>query len=458
MKSTDYDIFISYRRDNGADTAKHLRDILTERGYRVFFDTDSLRSGDFNRELLDVIKACTDFIIILSPNSLDRYINEDDWVRQELACALAEDKNVIPVMSGKFTFPEELPEDIDGIRWKNGIVVNIEYFDAMVKKLISFLQSKPKKSVKKLLVPILVLCIIAMAAVFFISNRTSGGESGDIRIGGVTDADSEVDNTLSVPVSYDVDYQYYHDYIPRGTAVLKAANGKEYTAVANSLVLSAGNTMFKGLFSDATSNQYSGYSFTDDVSFTDMSHLERSAGDKYKIEKTDGETVEFVLSDYSFSYDLMYLPEGATDTVSVIDVDLVDSISFDWENTPNINLRYCNVDLNYTAFKCPVAYVWFAENVAPAKYAPDVRLTQNPEKSAGKSVPVSFMESITTETHEDTSENPISTMATDMTITMKNGESAEFECKYFFTTYFMGLNGALIRPENSDIKEVSFSE
>ena len=86
--NASYDIFISYRRDNGWDTAKHLRDILTAKGYSVFFDVDSLRSGNFNTALLDVIKNCTDFIIILSPNSLDRCVNEGDWVRRELACAL----------------------------------------------------------------------------------------------------------------------------------------------------------------------------------------------------------------------------------------------------------------------------------------------------------------------------------------------------------------------------------
>ena len=32
-----YDIFLSYRRDGGGETAKHLRDTLTERGYSVFF-------------------------------------------------------------------------------------------------------------------------------------------------------------------------------------------------------------------------------------------------------------------------------------------------------------------------------------------------------------------------------------------------------------------------------------
>ena len=54
----NYDVFISYRRSGGAETAKHLRDVLTHKGYRVFFDTDSLRSGDFDKQLLDVIMNC----------------------------------------------------------------------------------------------------------------------------------------------------------------------------------------------------------------------------------------------------------------------------------------------------------------------------------------------------------------------------------------------------------------
>ena len=140
-----YDIFISYRREGGAETAKHLRDVLSERGYNVFFDTDSLRSGDFNKSLFDVIDACTDFIIILSPGSLDRCSDEKDWVRLELARALEKGKNVIPIMSGDFRFPDDLPSDIEDVRWRNGIAVNVEYFDAMIDKLTTFMQSKSKK-------------------------------------------------------------------------------------------------------------------------------------------------------------------------------------------------------------------------------------------------------------------------------------------------------------------------
>lgn len=36
-----YDIFISYRRRGGFETAKHLYDLLTKDGYRVSFDIDT---------------------------------------------------------------------------------------------------------------------------------------------------------------------------------------------------------------------------------------------------------------------------------------------------------------------------------------------------------------------------------------------------------------------------------
>ena len=174
--NASYDIFISYRRDNGWDSAKHLRDILTAKGYRVFFDVDSLRSGNFNTALLDVIKNCTDFIIILSPNSLDRCVNEGDWVRQELACALQAGKNVIPVTSAKFHFPEKLPEDINDVRWKNTVSVNIEYFDATLDKLVSFLHCRPiRKSPLRWLIPVVAVCLAAAVPAFLIFGRNTAG-------------------------------------------------------------------------------------------------------------------------------------------------------------------------------------------------------------------------------------------------------------------------------------------
>lgn len=138
-----YDIFISYRRDGGEYTAKILHEKLMNMGYSVFFDVESLRSGKFNTALLEVIDKCKDFLVVLSPQSLDRCANEEDWVRLEIAHALKKKKNVVPVMLRGFSFPEKLPEDIEPVRFQNGIEASTEFFDAFIARLGKFLLSKP---------------------------------------------------------------------------------------------------------------------------------------------------------------------------------------------------------------------------------------------------------------------------------------------------------------------------
>ena len=92
-----YDIFISYRRNGGEHTAKIIKDTLTEQGYSVFFDVESLRSGNFNTKLYSVIDECRDFIVILSPDALERCSDPSDWVRREVEYAIEKGKNVIPI-------------------------------------------------------------------------------------------------------------------------------------------------------------------------------------------------------------------------------------------------------------------------------------------------------------------------------------------------------------------------
>ena len=139
-----YQIFISYRRDGGEDLARLLENKLTDRGFKVFFDVESLRSGAFNKALFEKIAECIDVIVVLPPHGLDRCINPNDWVRLEIAHALELKKNVIPIMMRNFEFPKILPDDIDDLRHMNGISANNEYFDASIEKLVShFLYSKP---------------------------------------------------------------------------------------------------------------------------------------------------------------------------------------------------------------------------------------------------------------------------------------------------------------------------
>jgi hypothetical protein len=139
----NYDVFISYRRDGGADTARIIQERLTDKGYKVFFDVETLRSGDFNKDLYNVIEGADDFVLILSKGALDRCQNEGDWVRNEIEHALRNGKNIIPVMLRGFVFPETMPESIEPLRYKNGIEASTEFFDAFIEKLAGFISAKP---------------------------------------------------------------------------------------------------------------------------------------------------------------------------------------------------------------------------------------------------------------------------------------------------------------------------
>ena len=73
-----YDIFISYRRVGGYETAKHLFDLLSRDGFSVSFDIDTLRNGDFDTAIYSIIDSCKDFIIILSPGIFERSVKNND--------------------------------------------------------------------------------------------------------------------------------------------------------------------------------------------------------------------------------------------------------------------------------------------------------------------------------------------------------------------------------------------
>ena len=101
-------VFISYRRDGGDAIASLVSNKLKAQGYTVFYDYDSLGGGCFDERIFDAIEHCRDFVLILSPHSLDRCVNGDDWVRSEIRSALRHQKNIVPVMLPDFTFPETL--------------------------------------------------------------------------------------------------------------------------------------------------------------------------------------------------------------------------------------------------------------------------------------------------------------------------------------------------------------
>lgn len=109
-----YDIFISYRRAGGAQYARILQLMLTQRGYKVFLDYDELTDGIFSDHIKAAIKDAPVFMLVLSDGALKRCVNEDDWVRQEIILASQHNKHFVPINpDNKFDgVPEGVPEEI----------------------------------------------------------------------------------------------------------------------------------------------------------------------------------------------------------------------------------------------------------------------------------------------------------------------------------------------------------
>lgn len=138
---SDYEAFISYRRESGAAEARLIQEKLRQRNKRAFLDVDDLRPGHFDQELLRRIEEARNFIIILSPNCLARCADERDWLRQEIVHALKTSRNVIPIMLPGFEFPNtrSLPDELQTLATHHCVIYNHEYFDAMVDKIVRYL-------------------------------------------------------------------------------------------------------------------------------------------------------------------------------------------------------------------------------------------------------------------------------------------------------------------------------
>lgn len=97
MSKSKYDIFISYRREGGAQYARTLQLMLEKKGYRVFLDYDELKDEKFSPKIESAIKNSTIYILVLSKGALEKCDQEGNWVRREIEIALDAGKHFVPV-------------------------------------------------------------------------------------------------------------------------------------------------------------------------------------------------------------------------------------------------------------------------------------------------------------------------------------------------------------------------
>jgi tetratricopeptide (TPR) repeat protein len=132
MERVEKTAFLSYRRTN-IPWALAIFQNLTQHGYDVFFDYNGLASGDFERVILGNITARAHFLVLLTPSALERCDDPADWLRREIETALANQRNIVPLMLEGFDFgtpkiASQLTGKLAALRAYNGLSIPPEYF------------------------------------------------------------------------------------------------------------------------------------------------------------------------------------------------------------------------------------------------------------------------------------------------------------------------------------------
>jgi hypothetical protein len=139
MKRIEKTVFISYRRRD-APWALAVFGDLTHHGYDVFVDYDGIASGNFETAILENIKARAHFLVLLTPNALERSGEPRDWMRLEIEAALDSGRNIVPLMLEGFNFDapstqSQLVGKLDALRQINGLPVPEGYFSEAMERL-----------------------------------------------------------------------------------------------------------------------------------------------------------------------------------------------------------------------------------------------------------------------------------------------------------------------------------
>lgn len=131
-----YDVFFSYRREGGSDAARGLQQALKD-DYRIFLDVDRMPSGHFDTALLRNIESSPNFVVFLSPGSLDRCRDPGDWLRKEISHAISTRRNIVPITLPGFVFPdpETLSPEIADVARHDAVEYSHRYYYAMVEKV-----------------------------------------------------------------------------------------------------------------------------------------------------------------------------------------------------------------------------------------------------------------------------------------------------------------------------------
>lgn len=148
-----FGVFVSYRRDDSAGHTGRLFDKLARRfgPRRLFMDLNAIQPGmDFRNAIDRALESSSVVLAIIGRNWLEasdadgarRLDSPTDLVRLEIASALRQGMDVIPVLVQRASMPpaERLPEDIQALTWRHAIEIDDARWDQDVERLIGAIE------------------------------------------------------------------------------------------------------------------------------------------------------------------------------------------------------------------------------------------------------------------------------------------------------------------------------
>lgn len=180
-----YDIFISYRRDDGQQHARLIEKELKSRGYNVFLDYEELDKGLFDEKIVGAIASAKIFLMVLTPLYLSRCNKEGDWVRKEIQLAIDQKKEFVPVVpDGLF---KEIPvEQVEGLPTNiKDVVDRVQrtevFMGQMMKPSFDYLVKhrlrpfvRPKLMLKTWMTIVSGIVLVAMVGSYLLMNYLNG--------------------------------------------------------------------------------------------------------------------------------------------------------------------------------------------------------------------------------------------------------------------------------------------
>jgi hypothetical protein len=189
-------VFLSYRRGDAGAYAGRLTDALRQRlgPKSVFQDVTAISPGQDYTVAIDRALADSDVALAVigpgwltaaTPRGTRRLLESDDYVRLELARALARDIRVIPVLVGGARLPTaaELPDDLQGLAQRQALVLHDETWhhdvDGLVRSLRGEPAGPPSGSRRWLVAGTALIAVLALGAgAWWQWGPGSGGKTG----------------------------------------------------------------------------------------------------------------------------------------------------------------------------------------------------------------------------------------------------------------------------------------